>query len=127
MPSREKASRPVVCRTLGLPPDPQPILDALTDTLDQTYREVVQRLPNNPAVRFETVNGKQELILTPLDELEEPPSLSRLRQETAARMPSRGQSEIMILLKSSMVIQKRCIYRLKMAGIVQGRSVDVPV
>jgi len=82
-----EAMRPVVCRTLGLPPDPQPILDALADTLDQTYRDVAKRLPNNPAVRFETANGKQELILTPLDELEEPPSLSRLRQETAARMP----------------------------------------
>jgi TnpA family transposase len=82
-----EAMRPVVCRTLGLPPAPQPLLDALTHELDQAYREVAERLPNNPAARFETVNGKEELILTPLDELEEPPSLIRLRKETAARMP----------------------------------------
>jgi TnpA family transposase len=82
-----EAMRPVVCRTLGLPPDPEAILEVLTHELDQTYREAAERLPSNPAVRFETVNGKEELILTPLDELEEPPSLIRLRQETAARMP----------------------------------------
>jgi hypothetical protein len=61
-----EAMRPVVCRTLGLPPEPQPMLDALTKELDQTYREVAQRLPNNSAVRFESVKGKEEMILSPL-------------------------------------------------------------
>ena len=39
-----EATRPIVCRTLGLPPDPQPILESLAVELDKTYREV----PNAP-------------------------------------------------------------------------------
>ena len=62
-------------RPLALPPDPQPILDSLAVELDKTYREVARRLPDNPDVRFEKVKGKEELILTPLDALDEPPSL----------------------------------------------------
>ena len=73
-----EATRPIVCRTLGLPPDPQPILDSLAVELDKTYREVARRLPDNPDVRFEKVKGKEELILTPLDALDEPPSLIQL-------------------------------------------------
>jgi hypothetical protein len=39
--SREwEAMRPVVCRTLGLSAQPQPVLDALRAELDRTYREV---------------------------------------------------------------------------------------
>jgi len=74
-----EATRPIVCRTLGLPPDPQPILDSLAVELDKTYREVARRLPDNPDVRFEKVKGKEELILTPLDALDEPPSLNWLQ------------------------------------------------
>jgi hypothetical protein len=50
-----EATRPIVCRTLGLPPDPHPILDSLVVELDKTYREVARRLPDNPDVRFEKV------------------------------------------------------------------------
>jgi hypothetical protein len=62
--SEWEAMRPVVCRTLGLSAQPQPVLDALRAELDRTYREVAQRLPNNPDVRFEKINGKEELIPT---------------------------------------------------------------
>ena len=48
------------------------ILAALSDELDQTYRAVAARLPNNPAVRFERIDGKDELIVSPLDKVEEP-------------------------------------------------------
>jgi len=91
-----EAMRPIVCRTLGLPPDPQPLLEALTDELDQTYREVAQRLPANPAVRFETVDGKEELILTPLDRLDEPPALLQLRADVAARLPRVDLPEVLL-------------------------------
>jgi hypothetical protein len=80
--------RPVVCRSLGWSPQPQPVLEALSNELDRTYREVEQRLSNNPAVRFETVSGKQELILTPLEKLEEPNSLVQLREAVEADFAS---------------------------------------
>lgn len=91
-----EAMRPIVCRTLGLPPSPQPVLDALALELDRTYVEVAQRLPTNPAVRFETIKGKEELILTPLDQLEEPSSLRQLRKEVAARLPRVDLPEILL-------------------------------
>jgi TnpA family transposase len=94
--SEWEAMRPVVCRSLGLSPQPQPVLEALTNELDRTYREVAQRLPNNPAVRFETVKGKEELILTPLEKLEEPTSLVQLREAVEARLPRLDLPEIVM-------------------------------
>jgi len=94
--SEWEAMRPIVCRTLGLSAQPQPVLDALRAELDRTYREVAQRLPNNAAVRFETVNGKQELILTPLEKLDEPASLVQLREAVAARLPRVDLPEVVV-------------------------------
>jgi TnpA family transposase len=87
-----KAARPIICRTLGLSSDPQPALVALAAELDQTYRNVAARLPNNPAVRFE----KGELILSQLDKLEEPPSLVTLRDAVVARLPRVDLPEVLL-------------------------------
>ena len=47
--SEWETTRPIICRSLGLSADPAPPLAALTAELDQTYRAVAARLPNNPA------------------------------------------------------------------------------
>src|ERR1700730_10127257 len=94
--SEWEAMRPVVCRTLGLWAQPEPVLDALRAELDRTYREVAQRLPNNPAVRFEKINGKEELILSPLEKLEKHVSLVKLREAVAARLPRVEIPEIVV-------------------------------
>jgi TnpA family transposase len=91
-----EATRPVICRTLELSPDPAPELSALTEELDETFRAVSARLPNNPDVRFETVDGKRDMILTPLDKLDEPASLIALRREVAARLPLVDLPEIFL-------------------------------
>ncbi len=84
------------CRTLGLTADPQPILAALSEELDRTYRHVAARLPENPAVRFETQGDQTDLIVSPLDKLEEPPSLIQLREAVAARLPRVDLPEILL-------------------------------
>jgi TnpA family transposase len=91
-----EAARPIICRSLGYGPRPGPILAALKEELHQTYRAVAARLPNNPAVRFERVNDKDELILTPLDEVKEPASLVALREAVAARLPRVDLPEILL-------------------------------
>ena len=91
-----EAARPIICRTLGLPSDPQPILAALAEELDRTYRAVAARLPENPAVRFETQGDQTDLIVSPLDRLEEPPSLIQLREAVAARLPRVDLPEILL-------------------------------
>ncbi|MCX2956604.1 MAG: hypothetical protein K7J15_02345, partial [Candidatus Regiella insecticola] len=63
--------RPMVCRSLSLTSDPQPILTALSMELDQTYLAIASSLPENKSVRFEMRAGKEELILSPLDQLDE--------------------------------------------------------
>lgn len=90
------ATRPIVCRTLGFAPDPQPMLDSLAAELDSTYREVAHRLPDNPDVRFEKIKGKEALILTPLEALGEPPSLLQLRKVVAARLPRVELAELVL-------------------------------
>jgi hypothetical protein len=90
------ATRPIVCRTLALPPDPHPILDSLAVELDKTSREVARRLSDNPDVRFEKVKGKEELILTPLDALDEPPSLIQLRKVVAEGLPRVELEELVL-------------------------------
>jgi TnpA family transposase len=91
-----EAARPIVCRSLALTTDPQPMFAALAQELDQTYRLVAARLPQNPAVRFETVAGKDELILSTLDKLDEPSSLIALREAVKTRLPRVDLPEIML-------------------------------
>ena len=91
-----QASRPMICRTLALPANPEPALAALTDELDQTYRAVIKRLPENPDVRFEQVAGKHDLILTHLDKLDETASLKALRSAVATRLPAVDLPEIIL-------------------------------
>ena len=91
-----EAARPIICRSLGLPVDPKPALTDLSRELDQTYRAVASRLSNNSAVRFETVKDKKELVLSPLDKLDEPESLLALRKEVIARLPEVDLPEILL-------------------------------
>ncbi|MEN9130709.1 Tn3-like element ISXc4 family transposase, partial [Xanthomonas perforans] len=91
-----EASRPIVCRSLSLSAQPEATLSELTRELDETYRRVAARLPQNDAVRFENVGDKTELVLSPLEALEEPPSLIALRNEIKARMPRVDLPEILL-------------------------------
>lgn len=91
-----EAARPIVCRSLSLTVQPEATLAALARELDETYRRVAARLPENDAVRFETVGDKTELVLSPLEALEEPPSLIALRNEIKARMPRVDLPEILL-------------------------------
>ncbi|GLQ91661.1 transposase [Dyella acidisoli] len=86
-------SRPIICRTLNLSPIASPTLTAITRELDETYRSVALRLPNNPDVRFE---GDGDLVITPLDKLDEPESLIALRAAVNARMPRVDIEEVLL-------------------------------
>ena len=91
-----EATRPIICRTLGLPATPEPILTALAAELDLTYRAVAARLPDNPAIRFDIIGGKQELVLSPLDKMDEPASLVTLREKVASMLPHVDLPEVIL-------------------------------
>jgi hypothetical protein len=56
----------------------------------------VAKLPSNPLARIERVNGKDDLVLTAPDKLDEPVSLLRLRNEVVARLPRLDLPEILV-------------------------------
>ena len=72
----------MICRALGLSPQPEPTLNSLTAEPDQTYRAVAASFKNNPDVTIEN----DRLKLTPLDKLDEPLPLIRLRKLISKRL-----------------------------------------
>lgn len=84
---RWETARSSVCRMLDLQSDAVPELEALTKQLDQSYRRVAGRLPSNPDVRIEQRKGKDRLILTGLDKLDEPVSLIETRSRVQELLP----------------------------------------
>ena len=90
------SARPLVCRALGQPGTAEEAITTLRQQLDQTYRTVAAHLPHNPAVRIETRRGKERLVLSPLEKLEEPPSLVALRAAVAARLPRVDLPELLL-------------------------------
>ena len=64
--------------------------------LDLTYRAVAARLPDNPAVRFDMVQGKQELVVSPLDKVDDPASLVKLREKMASMLPRVDLPELIL-------------------------------
>ncbi len=91
-----EAARPTVCRSLGHSLSADETIAARSRQLDQTYHAVAAHLPDNPAARVEHADGKDDLILTGLDKLEEPASLVCLREEVAARLPRVDLPEILL-------------------------------
>lgn len=85
--SRWEALRAQVCRGLGHHETADQAIALLTQQLDSAYRQTLARLPDNSAVRLEKVSGRDELVVSNLDKLEEPPSLIALRARVAARLP----------------------------------------
>ena len=91
-----EATRPIICRTLGLSAVPGPTLTALAEELDRTYQAVAARLPENRAVRFDKVGDKHELVLSPLDKMDEPASLIALRAKVMGMLPRVDLPELIL-------------------------------
>src|SRR5512146_1054563 len=70
-----EAARPAVCRTLGVSSKAAQELDRLSQRLDEAFRHTAAGLPQNASLRIEEVAGNPDLVLSPLDKLEEPSSL----------------------------------------------------
>lgn len=81
---------------MGLSSAPGATLSAIATELDSTYRDVLDRLPENPAVRFAENGDKTELLLSPLDAIEETPSLIALRQRVADMLPRVDLPELIL-------------------------------
>ena len=90
------AARLTVCRALDRSPDAETEVGDLTARLDRAWHQVAANLPNNPAARIERRNDRDELVLSPLDKLERPPSLIALQSAISARMPKVDLPDVML-------------------------------
>jgi len=79
--------RTQVCRSLGRRETARPELHRLRRQLDEAYQRTADHLPTNAAVRLEPKDGRDSLILTGLDEVEEPSSLTELRHQVERLLP----------------------------------------
>jgi len=95
-----EAARPAVCRTLGVSSQADKELQRLSQRLNQTFRHTVANLPKNPSVRIEEIGGELDLVLSPLDKLEEPESLVALRRAVDARMPRVDLPELVLEIQA---------------------------
>jgi hypothetical protein len=91
----EKA-RGQVCRELDLSPEPGTDVDRWAARLDAAYRQLAEGLADNPSVRIEQRDGRDHLVLTGLDKLDEPPSLQQLRDDVDARLPVVQLPEVLL-------------------------------
>ena len=91
-----EAARPTICRSLGHSLLAEETLVGLGRQLDHVYHQVAANLHANQLARIESVNGKDDLVLTAPDKLDEPPSLVRLREEIARRLPRVDLPEILL-------------------------------
>ncbi|MER5326009.1 hypothetical protein [Streptosporangium roseum] len=88
----EKA-RPIICEELGLSPDPEHDVQRWATALDHAYKQLVAGLSGdedgqNDWVRLKKdEGGKDRLVLTGLDRLDEPATLTALRADVDARIP----------------------------------------
>jgi len=90
-----EAARSQVCRALNHPADGAQALADLTEKLAKTYETTVAALPTNEAVTITTAAGKPELVLSPLERLEEPATLLALREQIAALLPRGDLPELL--------------------------------
>lgn len=91
-----EAIRPVICRSLNLTNEPHGYLQEVVNELDETYKLVAKNFDNNLFIRFDLIKGNEELILTPLDKLDEPESLKLLRSEVKSRLPRVDLPEVLL-------------------------------
>lgn len=88
--------RPQVCRALGHHETAEHATALLTAQLERAYQQALAHLPHQAAVHFEGPPGRQELVVSNLDKLEEPPSLIALREHVAARLPRVDLPEVLL-------------------------------
>lgn len=90
------AARLTVCRSLDRSLDAETEVGDLAARLDRAWRQVATNLPDNPAARIERRDGRDGLVVSPLDKIERPPSLIALQAAISARMPRIDLPDVML-------------------------------
>jgi TnpA family transposase len=89
-------TRARVCRTLNRDRHPGPELAALTSQLDAAYRRTAENLATNTDVAVVDDTGRDRLKVTPLDPVDEPDTLKKLRGRVASLLPRVELPEVLL-------------------------------
>ena len=79
--------RETLCEELALDPDPATVVDQLSAALDAAWRRTASGYAASTDLRVERRDGRDEIVLTPLDTDPEPASLIALRGEVEKLLP----------------------------------------
>ena len=90
------SARRQVCQSLGLETTASKELTELSRLLDEAYHRTVANLPSNSAVHIEKEDGRDTLVVTALDKLDEPPTLVQLRESIASLLPRVDLPEVLL-------------------------------
>jgi TnpA family transposase len=93
-------ARSKVLSMLGWSANTEESLNPLKKNLDIVFKNTIQNWDNNPAARIEVVKGKEKIVLTHLDRLEEPDSLVLLRKQVNSLLPNTDLPELILELHS---------------------------
>ncbi len=86
-----------VCRSLNLPTDFDEAYGYLSAKLENTYQDVLERLPKNNAVEIVKNNkGKDRIKLSRLEKIDEPESLKILKDKVDGLMPRIDFPELLL-------------------------------
>ena len=88
--------RAAVCRILDLEPTFDKTKQTLFSQLNEAYNRASANFKDNAALRIEIKDGKEQLILTGLDKLSEPPSLITLKRQVGAMLPRIDLPELLL-------------------------------
>jgi len=91
-----ESSKAMIFRALSLSNTANHSLKSLATELDETYKAVAKRIPENAKVSIETNGAKTHLNLTPIDRILEPASLIDLRKRVASMMPRVDLPELIL-------------------------------
>lgn len=91
-----QANRAQVCRSLGHPALPHDAIAKLSQQLDATYKQVAANFDENHAVQLDHSGKHPSLTITNLDKLDEPSSLTRLKEQVTGLLPQIDLTELLL-------------------------------
>ncbi|WAG43608.1 Tn3 family transposase (plasmid) [Clostridium estertheticum] len=83
-----KSVKSKVLSTLGWSSNAEESLNPLKKNLDTTFKNTIKNWDDNPDVRVEMVKGKEKIVLSLINRLEEPKSLILLKKQVESLMPN---------------------------------------
>ena len=95
-----KSTKSHVCRLLERNSDPIPELQALSKQLNEAYQKTATNFASNGWVRIENKEGKESLVLTGLEKLDEPASLVSLRTMVEKLLPRVDLPEVLLEIQA---------------------------